>query len=120
MLPYYLIGFYLLCLHLNSLKEKTLLKFFLTHTTGNEEILSQANSGALLAECVEEAPTSCKKETGEKKNACSNLCSDLDIHDFHILIVILKYITFKYTVSFYPLVWKLWTDCQLKALLNKS
>lgn len=50
-----------------SLKEKTLLKFFLAHTTGNEEILSQANSGALLADCAEEAPTSCKKETGEKK-----------------------------------------------------
>lgn len=34
---------------------------------GNEEILSQPTSAALLADCAEETPTSCNKETGEKK-----------------------------------------------------
>ncbi|PFX25307.1 hypothetical protein AWC38_SpisGene10081 [Stylophora pistillata] len=34
----------------------------------NGEILSQANSGALLGDCAEEAPKSCNRETGEKKH----------------------------------------------------
>lgn len=68
MLPYHFIGFYVLYVDIwIAQRKKTLLKFLLFHITGNEEILSQANSTALLADCAEEAPTSCNKETGEKR-----------------------------------------------------
>lgn len=34
---------------------------------GNEEMFSQANSNTLLHDCEEATPTTCNKETGEKR-----------------------------------------------------